>query len=91
MIASLIRIVCEILILALVARAILSWIMHSGNKYNQGLAKAYTFLGLITEPLVSPVRKLLSKFISTGPLDFAPIVTMFLIIIVQNILLRILI
>lgn len=78
--------VCRILIYILIARSVLSWIVYSGNQYNSKLHKAYNVLGQITEPLVSPVRNLMARFIRPGPMDFAPIVTFFIIIIVQRIL-----
>jgi YggT family protein len=68
---------------------VLSWIVYSGNQYSQTLHRIYDVLGSITEPLVAPVRRLLARFVRTGPVDFAPMVTFILIIIVRRILLAI--
>ena len=81
--------ICNILIYVLIARSFLSWIVYSGNQYNSKLHQIYNVLGQITEPLVSPVRRLMSRFVRTGPMDFAPIVTFFIILIVRRILIGI--
>jgi YggT family protein len=83
--------VCNILILILVVRSVLSWIVYSGNQYNRTLHRIYDVLGAITEPIVAPVRRLIARFVRTGPVDFAPMAAFFLIIIIRRILVAILI
>ncbi|MDR0874644.1 MAG: YggT family protein [Clostridiales Family XIII bacterium] len=88
--ATVVSWVCNILTLILVVRSVLSWIVYSGNQYNRTLHRIYDVLGQITEPLVAPVRRLLSRFVRTGPIDFAPMATFILIIIVRRIVVAIL-
>lgn len=74
----------------LVIRALLSWF---ARPYSTGFMRTlwgiYNLLGKLTDPIVSPVRKALSRF-NTGPFDLSPLVTMFLIIAIQNILIMLL-
>jgi YggT family protein len=88
--ATVVSWVCNILTFILVARSILSWIVYSGNQYNRTLHKIYNVLGTITEPIVAPVRRLLERFVRTGPVDFAPMAAFILILIVRRILVAIL-
>jgi YggT family protein len=86
-----INVFAQILTWVLIARAILSWFAQpSFSNSNQMvfLMKLYAFLCQVTEPLVSPVRRLLSRF-NTGPMDFSLFATMLLIIAIQRILVRI--
>jgi len=89
-ITQIILVVSNILIIVLLARALLSWIIYFGVRYDSALGRFYRFLTNITEPLVAPVRRLLSRFINTGMFDLAPLVTFFIIIIVSRILITIL-
>ncbi|GHU66794.1 YggT family protein [Clostridia bacterium] len=82
--------VCNILTLILIARSILSWIVYSGYQYNRTLHQIYDVLGKITEPIVAPVRRLINRFVRPGSIDFAPMATFLIILIVENILLAIL-
>jgi uncharacterized protein YggT (Ycf19 family) len=90
-IAQIISAVCNVLIFMLLARSVLSWIVYSGNQYNPTLGRIFQFLTSVTEPVVAPVRRLISRFFNTRSVDFAPVVTFFIIIIVQRILVRALI
>ena len=91
LLANIVSIICRVLIYALLARSILSWIVYAGNQRNHTLMNIYNFIGLITEPLVTPVRKLMSRMMNTGPMDFAPLATMILLVIIRNILVFVLI
>ena len=82
--------ISNILIILILGRSVLSWIIYGGARYNQTLNRIYEILTRITEPIISPVRRLLSRFINTGPLDLAPLLTFFIIIIVSRILVTIL-
>ena len=88
--ARIISWICNILVLILLVRSVLSWIVYSGNQYSKSLHQLYDVLGKITEPIVSPVRRLLSRFVRTGSIDIAPIVTFFIILIVERIVVSIL-
>lgn len=77
----------QILTLALVLRAVLSWFAQ--NPYST-LGKIYMLMIKLTEPIVNPCRELLRKLnINTGMLDFSVLVAFFLIEIVANLLVRI--
>jgi YggT family protein len=87
-----IDIFAQILTWVLIARAILSWFANPSfaNSNQMGfLMKLYAFLCQVTEPLVRPMRKLLSRF-NTGPMDFSLFATVLLIIAIRRILVRIL-
>jgi len=88
--AQLIYWVCQVLIIILIARAILSWIVFYGRQFNTPLGRIYNILSAITEPIVAPVRRLISRFINTGPVDIAPLATFFIIMIISRILTAIL-
>ena len=88
--AQIVTWVCNILTVILFIRSVLSWIVYSGNQYSRELHKIYDVLGRITEPVVAPVRKLLSRFVRPGPMDLAPMVTFFLILIVRRVVTAIL-
>jgi len=88
--AQLVYWVCQILIIVLIARTILSWVVFYGRQFNSPLGRIYQVLSSITEPIVAPVRRLISRFINTGPVDIAPLATFFIIMIVRWVLTAIL-
>ena len=79
------RIFVDFISIALLARAVLSWFLMSGNKV---VMKVYDVLVFITDPVVAPCQKLLSRF-NTGPVDFSLILAYFLINIIEMILVKI--
>jgi len=88
--AQLVYWVCQVLIIVLIARAILSWVVFYGRKFNSPIGRIYSVLSALTEPIVAPVRKLISRFINTGPVDIAPLATFFIIMIISRVLTAIL-
>lgn len=72
----------ELLILALIIRALLSWL--SGVSALQPIAR---FFNKITDPLIEPIRRRLPP---VGGIDFSPVVALVLIWLVENILLVVL-
>jgi len=84
--AQLVYWICQILIFVLIARAILSWIVYYGRQFNTPIGRIYHILSTITEPIVAPVRRLISRFINTGPIDIAPLATFFIIMIISRVL-----
>lgn len=76
----------QLMIFALLGRAILSWFSGAGNTQ---VSNFYKFLIMITEPIVSPCRSILSRF-NTGMLDFSVLLAMLLIEAVCNIIARLL-
>ncbi len=82
MISYVISLVAELLILALIIRALLSWL--SGVSALQPIAR---FFNKITDPLIEPIR---SRLPSVGGIDFSPLVALVLIWLLENILLVVL-
>lgn len=86
--AQAIKWLAELMTLALVARAILSWF---GQDPYSGLGKAYRVMIKVTEPIIAPARMLLQRFnVNTGMLDLSVILAFFMVRIVSNLLIRIL-
>jgi YggT family protein len=79
MISEVISIVAELAVLALIVRAVLSWV--PGVAALQPVARA---VNRITDPLLEPIRRRLP---SGGGIDFSPIVAVLLIWVVEYILL----
>ena len=75
----------NILVAALVIRALLSWFAR--DPYSLA-GKIYGFFIRFTEPIVMPFRKLLSRF-NTGMFDFSLLLAMLAIEIGANIICRI--
>lgn len=74
----------EILTLALVLRAVLSWFAR--DPYS-GAGRVYMVAIRFTEPFVAPCRNLLQKFnFNTGMFDFSVLLAFFLIEIVARLL-----
>ncbi len=69
----------QVLIIALLARVVLSWVNLSPT--NPLVVIVYQ----ITEPILSPIRRVLPRM---GMLDLSPMVAMLLIIAIQRLLLR---
>jgi len=60
-----INIFCQVLSLAIIARAILSWV--APNPYNQPMR----FLNEITEPILAPLRRIVPRL---GMIDITPMI-----------------
>lgn len=76
---------CDVVVFALIIEALLSWIagpMMYRGQYNM-LTKFYFFLNRVTEPIIRPARKFMSRF-NTGPLDLSIIVTVFFIYLLKR-------
>lgn len=74
----------NILITALVVRALMSWFVR--DAYSP-LGKVYGALIRFTEPIVEPFRRFLSRF-NTGMLDFSVLFSMVAIELITNIIIR---
>jgi len=81
-ISFLVTVIAQVLILALIARAILSWLPRIGV-----LTPVATLLDGITEPILSPIRRRLPFF---GGLDLSPLVALLLISVVEALVLALL-
>ena len=62
---SFIRILCEVLVFAIVIRALLSWVSH--DPYNPIMRILYE----ITEPALAPLRRIVPRI---GMLDITPFI-----------------
>jgi len=73
----------NILFILVTVRAILSWFPLNG-----AILHLYEIVHVLTEPLLKPVRKLLMKFktLRSLPIDFSPIVLLFILGILNRIL-----
>ncbi|MEG1930081.1 MAG: YggT family protein [Anaerovorax sp.] len=79
---------CEIIVYMILIRAIMSWFVR--NPYGS-IYKLYMILCQVTDLIIEPCRRLLQRFrIGTGPLDFAPMVAIIFVFLIQNILLKLL-
>jgi YggT family protein len=70
-----VEVLCNILIVAIFARAILSWFVHDPR--NPVLAA----LDQVTEPILSPLRRVMPRM---GMLDFTPLVAIIILSVVQS-------
>ncbi len=66
---------------AILGRVIISWLPISAEN------PIVTVLYQVTEPILGPIRAVLPRL---GMLDFSPIVAILLIVVIQNVLLRLL-
>jgi len=74
-----IRVLCQMLTIAIVLRAILSW-------FSPGATNTLTvILFRVTEPLLAPLRRILPRF---GMLDFTPMIAIILLQLIANLLPR---
>ena len=72
------RLLCEVLTIAIFLRAVMSWFSPSPTNL---LA---VILFRVTEPILAPLRRILPR---TGGLDFAPMVAIILLQLIQFLLL----
>ncbi|CBH21999.1 Integral membrane protein [Acetoanaerobium sticklandii] len=75
----------EIVQLLVLIRVILSWVPNV-NMYS----KPVKFIYNITEPIMEPVREFTARYINLGPIDISPIIVLFLLSFVRNVVLRLL-
>lgn len=79
---------CEIIVYMILIRAIMSWFVR--NPYGT-IYKIYMILCQVTDLVIEPCRRLLQRFgIGMGPLDFAPMLAILIIFLIQNVLIRLL-
>ena len=84
---SAVNLFCQVLIYLILGRAILSWFVR--NPYDT-VGKIYSMIIQITEPMLSPCRRLLSRFNMMGTIDFSPILAIIAITAIRRILVTIL-
>lgn len=79
LLANFIQIFATVLTVAIIIRVLLSWFSVGGSQ------PAFRLLIEITEPVLSPIRRLLP---SAGMIDFSPLIALLLIQFISNLLLR---
>lgn len=72
-----IRILCEVLTVAIILRVILSWFSPSPTN------RLFIILLQITEPMLSPLRRIIPR---AGMLDFTPLVAIIGLQLIANLL-----
>ena len=72
-----IRIVCEVLTIAIILRAILSWFSLSPTN------RLVIILNRFTEPILAPLRHIIPR---AGMFDFTPLVAIILLQLIANLL-----
>jgi YggT family protein len=83
MISFLVATVAQVLILAIIARAILSWFPGW-----RALTPITTLLNEVTTPILGPIRRLLPAF---GGVDLSPMVAVLLIGVIESLVLGLLV
>lgn len=82
--AGIIDFIFTLLIIAIVARSILSFIVPmSGGRPHPILISINTLIIQITDPILAPIRRVLPTF---GVLDLSPMAAIILLIVVQRVL-----
>jgi len=76
----------EILTILIIARAIMSWFVKDPSS---SLFNIYQTVIRLTEPIVAPCRRLLSRF-NTGMMDFSILVAFLLISVARNVIVTLL-
>ena len=80
-----VNILVNILLIAIVARALMSWFPPPGQ--GSPFLIIRQMIHQITDPIIEPIRKVMP---STGMLDLSPMVAMILLIVIQRVLAAIL-
>ena len=78
----------RILTLAMLFRAMLSWVAFGGG--NNFVRQAYYLSVKLTEPIVAPCRTVLNRYFNTGAFDFSIVLAMLLLQAATRIIVRIL-
>jgi YggT family protein len=73
--------VINLLIALLIAGAVLSWFNPDPRH------PAVRFVDRVTDPILNPIRRVLG---TTGPFDFSPLLAIFLLMLLRNLLVRML-
>ena len=81
----LISLLARLLTFAILVDALLSWV-----PYNDTVYKIRSFLQGFTAPVTEPIRRLLSPITQRIMIDFTPVIAIFVVDFVANLVLRIL-
>jgi len=77
----------QVLIYLILGRAILSWFARPNNVM---VYKIYIMIIQVTEPILTPCRKLLARFGLNGMIDFSPILAIVGLTIINSLLINLL-
>jgi YggT family protein len=81
--SGLLNTVLNLLIAAIVARAILSFVVPlSGTNPPPILVGIYSFISQITEPMLGPLRRVLPTL---GVMDFSPMVAIIILVVIKEV------
>ena len=74
----------EIYVFIVIANVFLSWIVLASR--NLTIHKIYTLTSQLVDPLLQPIRNIIRPITGNLGIDFSPIVLIFLLIILENLL-----
>ena len=78
---NLISLFISLLYFAILGQVILSWLLVSGVRHEL-VIRLYNALTALTEPIMRPLRRIVPRF---GMMDITPMVAIFLLIIIQQV------
>ena len=79
--ASAIHWFCNLLILVICVRAVLTWVVTG---YEHALYKIYAFTVKLTDPLMAPIAKLMAGVTRNSGIDWTPLVLIIIIQLLDN-------
>ncbi|MCY4582036.1 MAG: YggT family protein [Chloroflexi bacterium] len=75
--------IIQILLLAILAHALLSWLVIAGVR-NETLLRLYQSVGMMLDPLYRPLRRVIP---SVGMLDLTPLAAIILLVVLRELIL----
>lgn len=88
LLARAVNLFSEVIVTLIIVSALMSWFTSS---FGPGLWRVYRVIQSLTEPFLSPFRKLLWRFTSQMGIDFSPIVAILAVQFIARILIRVLV
>ena len=79
MIASLAEAIIQVLLLAILAHALLSWLFIAGVR-NETVMRLYQTIGMALDPLYRPLRRVIPP---VGMMDLTPLAAIILLIVLR--------
>lgn len=76
-------IIIQLLTYAIIAKALLSWVLAVPSFRNSFLFSIDRALGTITSPIMKPIQRYLPR---TGTVDFSPMIAIILLLVFQRVL-----
>ncbi len=75
----------EVIQLAMILRAVMSWFVRD---LNTGIGKLYSILTQITEPMVAPIRNIINRYGGTGGIDWSVLIAFLFVQFIGNVIIR---